>query len=80
MHVQLWFVEYGKARQHARRLIKHLRDYRHEMLTFLDHQGVSPYSNRAEQQMLAAAHARKVQQNRSIQGAKTDAIPFRRAP
>jgi transposase len=63
------------ADPHAKRLIKRLRRHRHEMLTFLDHEGVSPYNNHAEQQMRVAVHTRKVsQQNRSIQGAKTHAI------
>jgi len=60
---------------HAKRLIKRLRRHRHEMLTFLDHDSVSPYNNHAEQQMRVAVHTRKVsQQNRSTQGAKTHAI------
>jgi transposase len=60
---------------HAVRLTKRLRRYRHEMLTFLDHEGVSPYNNHAEQQMRVAVHTRKVsQQNRSAEGAKTHAI------
>lgn len=60
---------------HARRLVKRLRRHRHEMLTFLDHEGVSPYNNPAEQQMRVAVHTRKVsQQNRSFEGAKTHAI------
>ena len=60
---------------HARRLIKRLRRHRHDMLTFLDHEDVSPYNNHAEQQMRVAVHTRKVsQQNRSIEGAKTHAI------
>ena len=59
----------------AKRLIKRLRRHRDEMLTFLDHEGVSPYNNHAEQQMRTAVHTRKVsQQNRSQQGAKTHAI------
>ena len=59
----------------AKRLIKRLRRHRHEMLTFLDHEAVSPYNNHAEQQMRTAVHTRKVsQQNRSLQGAKTHAI------
>lgn len=59
----------------AKRLIKRLRRHRHEMLTFLDHEEVSPYNNHAEQQMCIAVHTRKVsQQNRSLQGAKTHAI------
>ncbi len=45
------------------------------MLAFLDHEGVSPYHNHAEQQMRTAVHTRKVsQQNRSRQGANTHAI------
>ena len=59
----------------AKRLIKRLRRHRNEMRTFLDHEGVSPYNNHAEQQMRTAVHTRKVsQQNRSLQGAKTHAI------
>jgi transposase len=59
----------------AKRLIKRLRRHRDELLTFLDHAGVSPYNNYAEQQMRTAVHTRKVsQQNRSLQGAKTHAI------
>ena len=59
----------------ARRLIKRLRRHRGELLTFLDHEGVSPYNNHAEQQMRTAVHTRKVsQQNRSQEGAKTHAI------
>ena len=60
---------------HAQRLVKRLRRHRHEMLTFLDHAGVSPYNNHAEQQMRVAVHTRKVsQQSRSIPGAHTHAI------
>lgn len=59
----------------AKRLIKRLRRHRCEMLTFLDHDGVSPYNNHAEQQMRPAVHTRKVsQQNRSLAGARTHAI------
>lgn len=59
----------------AKRLIKRLRRHRHEMLTFLEHEHVSPYNNHAEQQMRTAVHTRKVsQQNRSLEGAKTHAI------
>lgn len=58
----------------AKRLIKRLRRHRGELLTFLDHEGVSPYNNHAEQQMRTAVHTRKVsQQNRSLEGAKTHA-------
>ena len=63
------------ADPNARRLVKRLRRHRDEMLTFLDHEGVSPYNNHAEQQMRVAVHTRKVsQQNRSSQGAHTHAI------
>ncbi|MGH8613222.1 MAG: IS66 family transposase [Gammaproteobacteria bacterium] len=59
----------------AQRLIKRLRRHRHELLTFLNHDNVSPYNNHAEQQMRTAVHTRKVsQQNRSDLGAKTHAI------
>ena len=59
----------------AKRLIKRLRRHRAELFTFLDHEGVSPYNNHAEQQMRPAVHTRKVsQQNRSLDGAKTHAI------
>jgi transposase len=59
----------------AKRLIKRLRRHRGELLTFLDHEGVSPYNNHAEQQVGVAVHTRKVsQQNRSLEGAKTHAI------
>ena len=55
--------------------IKRLRRHRGELLTFLDHEGVCPYNNHAEQQMRTAVHTRKVsQQNRSLAGAKTHAI------
>ena len=46
----------------AKRLIKRLRRHRDEMLTCLDHEGVSPYNNHAEQQMRTAMHTRKVSQ------------------
>ncbi len=59
----------------AKRLIKRLRRHRGELFTFLDHEGVSPYNNHAEQQMRPAVHTRKVcQQNRSLNGAKAHAI------
>lgn len=59
----------------ATRLIKRLRRHRHELLTFLDHEHVSPYNNHAEQQMRTAVLTRKVsQQNRSAAGAKTHAL------
>jgi len=59
----------------AKRLIKRLRRHRHEMLTFLDHEELSPYNNHAEKQMRTAVHTRKVRhQNHSSQGAKPHAI------
>lgn len=69
------FIAIPWADPHAKRLIKRLRRHRQEMLTFLDHDNVSPYNNHAEQQMRVAVHTRKVsQQNRSTHGAKTHAI------
>jgi len=59
----------------AQRLIKRLRRHKHELFTFLEHPGVSPYNNHAEQQMRKPVLVRKVsQQNRSDEGAKTQAI------
>lgn len=59
----------------AHRLIKRLKRHRGEMFTFLEHEGVSPYNNHAEQQMRKPVLTRKVsQQNRSENGAKTQAI------
>jgi len=59
----------------AKRLVKRLKRHRNELFTFLDHENVSPYNNHAEQQMRKPVLTRKVsQQNRSDQGAKTQAI------
>lgn len=59
----------------AVRLVKRLKRHRDEMLTFLDHENVSPYNNYGEQQMRPAVLTRKVsQQNRSKDGAKAHAI------
>ena len=59
----------------ANRLVKRLRRHKAELFTFLEHENVSPYNNHAEQQMRKPVLARKVsQQNRSEQGAKTQAI------
>lgn len=59
----------------AQRLIKRLRRHQDELFTFLEYDGVSPYNNHAEQQMRKPVLTRKVsQQNRSDQGAKTQAI------
>jgi transposase len=61
--------------KHAKRLIKRLRRHRDEMLTFLDHPGVSPYNNDGERNVGVVVHTRKVsQQNRSADGAKAHAI------
>jgi transposase len=59
----------------AKRLLKRLRRHRHELFTFLEYQGVSPYNHHAEQQMRTPVLTRKVsQQNRSQEGAKTQSI------
>jgi hypothetical protein len=59
----------------AKRLIKRLKRHRNEVFTFLHYQGVSAYNNHAEQQMRKPVLTRKVsQQNRSQQGAKTQAV------
>jgi len=59
----------------AQRLIKRLRRHQNELFTFLEYDQVSPYNNHAEQQMRKPVLTRKVsQQNRSDQGAKTQAI------
>lgn len=61
--------------QDARRLIKRLKRHRKELFTFLEYKDVSPYNNHAEQQMRKPVLARRVsQQNRSENGAKTQAI------
>jgi transposase len=59
----------------AKRLLKRLRRHKEELFIFLEHDGVSPYNNHAEQQMRKPVLTRKVsQQNRSELGAKTQAI------
>ena len=61
--------------QDAKRLIKRLRRHKNELFTFLDFENVSPYNNHAEQQLRKPVITRKIsQQNRSKQGAKTQAI------
>jgi hypothetical protein len=58
-----------------KRLIKRLKRHKAELFTFLEYENVSPYNNHAEQQMRKPVLTRKVsQQNRSAQGAKTQAI------
>jgi len=59
----------------CKRLVKRLRRHNMELFTFLEFDNVSPYNNHAEQQMRKPVLTRKVsQQNRSKQGAKTQAI------
>jgi len=59
----------------VKRLIKRLKRHKKEIFTFLEYKGVSPYNNHAEQQMRKPVITRKIsQQNRSDQGAKTQAI------
>ena len=59
----------------VRRLLKRLKRHRDELFTFLNYENVSPYNNHAEQQMRKPVLTRKVcQQNRSAQGAKSQAI------
>lgn len=59
----------------AQRLIKRLKRHRNELFTFLKYSGVSPYNHQAEQGMRTPVLTRKVsQQNRSKDGAKTQAI------
>lgn len=59
----------------AKRLVKRLKRHRNELFTFILYEGVSPYNNHAEQQLRKPVLTRKIsQQNRSEQGAKTQAI------
>ena len=59
----------------ALRITKRLRRHKQELFTFLEHPEVSPYNNHAEQQMRKPVLVRKVsQQNRSDEGAKTQAV------
>lgn len=59
----------------AKRLIKRLRRHKDELFTFLEHEGVSPYNNHAEQQMRKPVLTRRVsQQSRSDQAVKAQAI------
>ncbi|HSW38268.1 MAG TPA: IS66 family transposase [Acidobacteriota bacterium] len=70
---QFLTASYGDA--DARRLIKRLRRHKQELFTFLEHPEVSPYNNHAEQQMRKPVLVRRVsQQNRSDEGANTQAI------
>ena len=52
-----------------------MKRHKNELFTFLEYENVSPFNNHAEQQMRKPVLTRKVsQQNRSEQGAKTQAI------
>ena len=69
------FLEEDYNDKDAKRLIKRLKRHKNELFTFLEYENVSPYNNHAEQQMRKPVLTRKVsQQNRSEQGAKTQAI------
>jgi len=69
------FLEAPYEDKDATRLIKRLKRHRDELFTFLEYEGVSPYNNHAEQQLRKPVLIRKVShQNRSEQGAKTQAI------
>ena len=69
------FLQIDARDKDVKRLIKRLKRHRDELFTFLDYENVSPYNNHAEQQMRKPVLTRKVsQQNRSEQGAKTQAI------
>jgi transposase/ribosomal protein S15P/S13E len=69
------FFKINPQDKDVKRLIKRLKRHRNELFTFLDYENVSPYNNHAEQQMRKPVLTRKVsQQNRSEQGAKTQAI------
>lgn len=69
------FLQIDAHDEDVKRLIKRLRRHQEELFTFLGYENVSPYNNHAEQQMRKPVLTRKVsQQNRSEQGAKTQAI------
>jgi len=69
------FLEIDYQDNDAKRLIKRLKRHKDEMFTFLEYADVSPYNNHAEQQMRKPVLTRKVsQQNRSEQGANTQAV------
>lgn len=69
------FLAIPRQDKDAQRLIKRLNRLKQELFTFLEHEGVSPYNNHTEQQMRKPVLTRKVsQQNRSEQGANTQAI------
>jgi transposase len=69
------FLEEDHTDNDAKRLMKRLKRHKNELFTFLEYENVSPYNNHAEQQMRKPVLTRKVsQQNRSEQGAKTQAV------
>jgi len=68
-------IEIVSEDKDVKRLIKRLKRHKKELFTFLEHKGVSPYNNYAEQQMRKPAINRKIShQNRSNRGAETQAI------
>ena len=69
------FLATPRQDKDAQRLTKRLNRHKQDLFTFLEHEGVSPYKNHAEQQMRNPVLTRKVSpQNRSEDGAKTQAI------
>ena len=69
------FLKADYKAKDGKRLIKRLKRHKNELFIFLEYEGVSPYNNHAEQQMRKPVLTRKVsQQNRSEQGAKTQAV------
>jgi transposase len=69
------FLKDDHKAKDGKRLIKRLKRHKNELFTFLEYKNVSPYNNHAEQQMRKPVLTRKVsQQNRSEQGAKTQAV------
>lgn len=68
-------IEADSEDKDVNRIKKRLRRHRNELFTFLEYEGVSPYNNHAEQQMRTPAINRKIShQNRSREGARTQAI------
>jgi transposase len=69
------FLDKNHKDKDIKRLLKRLKRHKNELFTFLEYENVSPFNNHAEQQMRKPVLTRKVsQQNRSEQGAKTQAI------
>ena len=70
-----WLIELDYTDKDCRRLRKRLERHREELFTFLEHEGVSPYNNHAEQQMRKPVlWRRRCQQNRSDRGMEAQAI------